>query len=559
MARLGEIIEGKYEVLREIGRGGMSVVYLAMDVRLNKQWAIKEVRRNGSDENSRVTVQSLIAEANLIKKLDHPALPRIVDIIENKDTIFVVMDYIEGEPMDKVLATYGAQPQEAVIEWGKQLCDVLDYLHTRKPPIIYRDMKPGNIMLRPDGTIKVFDFGIAREFKEGRAEDTVCLGTKGYAAPEQFGGRGQTDARTDVYCLGVTLYHLVTGQNPCEPPYELYPIRHWNPTLSSGLEWLIQKCTQMNPEDRFQSCAEVRYVLDNLEKFDGAYRAKQKSKVRMFIASTVATAICLVIGTGGLLLRKAEINKNYNIHMTNGNYTAALEIDATRPEPYIGILSGMDGISEENLATINLYFTETNLSALKENYPHEYSQICYELGLIFVSNSGAADEEDNINECFREARPYFQNVIEQEDSGLNEKNIRIAKAYFNLGKLASNDMKDDDSTLGEGSAATYADRWGYIEEIMDALEPSQLESGGISISRKTLLRTYMFVAYQMQADTRGYLLGGDVSYERFVAVCDEIEDRINMISVDDFEKEAAWKDKTADYLQLARNNAKAVS
>ena len=164
MARLGEIIDGKYEVLREIGRGGMSIVYLAMDVRLNKQWAIKEVRRSGNDENSRVTVQSLIAEANMIKKLDHPALPRIVDIIENEETIFVVMDYIEGEPMDKVLATYGAQPQEAVIEWGKQLCDVLDYLHTRRPPIIYRDMKPGNIMLRPDGTIKVFDFGIAREF-----------------------------------------------------------------------------------------------------------------------------------------------------------------------------------------------------------------------------------------------------------------------------------------------------------------------------------------------------------------------------------------------------------
>ena len=501
----------------------------------------------------------MIAEANMIKKLDHPALPRIVDIIENEETIFVVMDYIEGEPMDKVLATYGAQPQEAVIEWGKQLCDVLDYLHTRRPPIIYRDMKPGNIMLRPDGTIKVFDFGIAREFKEGRVEDTVCLGTKGYAAPEQFGGRGQTDARTDVYCLGVTLYHLVTGQNPCEPPYELYPIRHWNPTLSSGLEWLIQKCTQMNPNDRFQSCAEVRYVLDNLEKFDGAYRAKQKNKVRLFVASTIMTAVCLVIGVGGLLLHKAEISKNYDIHMTNGEYTAALEIDATRPEPYIGILSGMDGINEENMETINLYFTDTNLNGLKENYPYEYAQICYELGLVFVSNSGTNGDEENINEYFKEARPYFKNVVEQENSGLDEKNVRIAKAYYNLGKLANNDMKDDESTLGEGSITTYKDRWSYIEEIMDVLEPAQLETGGISISKKTLLRTYVFVAYQMQADTRGYILGGSVSYERFMAVCDEIEERINQISVEDFEKEAAWKDKTTEYLQLARNNAKAVS
>lgn len=129
MAEIGTVIEGKYEILREIGKGGMSVVYLAMDTHLNKQWAVKEIRKRGSGKNDEIVVNSLLAEANLMKRLDHPALPRIVDIIDNGVTIFVVMDYIEGESLDKILKEYGPQPEEKVIAWAKQLCDALSYLH----------------------------------------------------------------------------------------------------------------------------------------------------------------------------------------------------------------------------------------------------------------------------------------------------------------------------------------------------------------------------------------------------------------------------------------------
>ena len=287
MAERGTIIEGKYEVLKLIGKGGMSKVYLAMDKNLNKQWAIKEIERKAYDKNNEVVVASAMAEANMMKKLDYPSLPRIVDIIEKENVIYVVMDYIEGETLSSVLSKEGAQPQEVVIEWAKELCRVLDYLHTQNPPIIYRDMKPANIMLQPNGNIKLIDFGIAREYKEQNLADTVSLGTKGYAAPEQFGGKGQTDARTDVYCLGVTLYHLLTGQNPCEPPYEIYPIRYWNPQLSSGLEAIIQKCTQLNPEDRYQSCAELLYALDHYDEMDEGYRKKQKNKLKVFFIDLI--------------------------------------------------------------------------------------------------------------------------------------------------------------------------------------------------------------------------------------------------------------------------------
>ena len=178
MAAAGDVIDGKYEILKLIGAGGMSKVYLAMDKRLNKQWAVKEITKRTRDMNNEVVIQSAIAEANMIKKLDHPALPRIVDIIENGDMIFVIMDYIEGETLGNVLKAEGPQPQELVVEWALQLCEVLDYLHTRNPSIIYRDMKPDNIMLKPDGNIKLIDFGIAREYKEHKSSDTIGLGDR---------------------------------------------------------------------------------------------------------------------------------------------------------------------------------------------------------------------------------------------------------------------------------------------------------------------------------------------------------------------------------------------
>ena len=148
MLEIGSLIDGKYKILNKVGQGGMSVVYLAMNEKANKQWAIKEVRKDGV-KDFEIIKQGLVVETDLLKKLSHPSLPSIIDVIEGPDTFLIVMDYIQGNPLSKALEEYGAQPQEYVIEWAKQLCDVLEYLHTRTPPIIYRDMKPANIMLKP--------------------------------------------------------------------------------------------------------------------------------------------------------------------------------------------------------------------------------------------------------------------------------------------------------------------------------------------------------------------------------------------------------------------------
>lgn len=457
MAYLGEIIDDKYEVLREIGRGGMSIVYLAMDKRLNKQWAIKEFRKDKDDESKRLALKALIDEANLMKKLDHPTLPRIVDIIDTNNTVYIVMDYIEGESLNKVLDNYGAQPQEAVIEWGKQLSEVLDYLHTRVPPVIYRDMKPANIMLKPDGTVRLIDFGIAREYKEGKAGDTTSIGTRGYAAPEQFGDKGQTDARTDIYSFGVTLYHLVTGKNPAEPPYEIYPIRHWNPNLSSGLEWLIQKCTQLNPKDRYQSCAEVTYVLENLERFETAYKNKQRKKINLFLISIILTIVFGITGSVSMLLGRQSTSELYKSHMdekTISGYQDAIDVDESQMDAYKALSEEMrasitqikvgnySSKEEKELALaegimydkdIVTYFSNARLNIIEEEDINLYTKINYELGRLYWNNYDI--DNPGSTASAKQALPYFENVIEsasnsENNRGLSYKEYKLAQYYY---------------------------------------------------------------------------------------------------------------------------------
>ncbi|WP_426350420.1 serine/threonine protein kinase [Alloiococcus sp. CFN-8] len=444
MTSIGSAIDKKYEILKKIGQGGMSVVYLAMDKRLNKQWAIKEIKKEGSGRNNEIIVQSLLAEANLMKKLDHPSLPRIVDIIDTGETIYVVMDYIEGEPLDRIVNEYGAQPQERVIDWAKQLCDVLQYLHSQKPPIIYRDMKPANVMLKPEGNLKVIDFGIAREFKEENLADTVSLGTKGYAAPEQFGGKGQTDARTDIYCLGVTLYHLVTGQNPSEPPYELYPIRQWNPNLSGGLERIIQKCTQLNPEDRYQSCAELLYDLEHYEKVDDEYKRKQKGKLKAFIISSSLCLLMLITGFTGRFLAAKEKGDNYdnkiNISASTeyetkiNTYKEAINLIGSDPRAYHKLLEAYKanntfGDQESNEFTA-LY--NSNKSAFSTP-DIENLNIKYDIGTTYFYLYSGGD--NSFRSRILKAYPYFLDIYEadNEDFEFNS----MAESYYIIGSFYS--------------------------------------------------------------------------------------------------------------------------
>lgn len=411
MLEIGSVIDGKYKILNVVGKGGMSVVYLAMNERANKQWAIKEVRKDGM-QSFEVVKQNLVAETDLLKKLNHPHLPSIIDVIDCDDTFLIVMDYIEGNPLSKALETSGAQNQDDVIEWAKQLCDVLGYLHSRKPPIIYRDMKPSNVMLKPDGNVMLIDFGTAREFKYSSVADTTCLGTQGYAAPEQFGGHGQTDARTDIYCLGATMYHLVTGHNPATPPYEMYPIRQWNPMLSSGLEEIILKCTQRNPEDRYQSCAELLYALDHYKDLDIENKKVQSFKWKTFLASFIMTIVMLVGTIGFSAGLTVQTSSTYESYIANGDsavsqdaaekyYLDAINVDPANPLAYQKLLERCTSdskLSEDEYNTIKDTIYEHE-DELKSKYPSEYADnVAYKLGqALYFSYVPSSQESESEN------------------------------------------------------------------------------------------------------------------------------------------------------------------
>lgn len=429
MLEIGSIIDGKYKILNKVGQGGMSIVYLAMNEKANKQWAIKEVRKDGVKDFELIK-QGLIVETDMLKKLSHPSLPSIVDVIEDDDTFLIVMDYIQGNPLSKTLEEYGAQSQENVVEWAKQLCDVLGYLHSRKPPIIYRDMKPANVMLKPDGSITLIDFGTAREYKSKNIADTTCLGTIGYAAPEQFGGMGQTDARTDIYCLGATLYHLVTGMNPCEPPYEIRPIRQINPALSSSLEKIIIKCTQRDPNARYQSCAELMYDLEHFDEMDNTYRRKMKFHLGIFITSVILTIGFGCVAIWGNASAENVKSKNYSYILSNAksldDYYEAILTDPSKTDAYLELVNYLrtDTLTKEEADGLNQLqagldrknsngYSETVnvLEKLKENNYDGYLDVCYEFGNAFLFSSDTTNDREryvNAAKWFSEAKDKYE-------------------------------------------------------------------------------------------------------------------------------------------------------
>ncbi|MGV2939544.1 protein kinase [Mesobacillus sp. LC4] len=413
LIQIGTIIDDRYEILKEIGRGGMSVVYLAMDNRLNKSLVVKDIRKR-SNSNNELLINSLVVEANMLKKLDHGSLPKIYDIIESEGDIYVVMDYIEGESLKERLKRDGKIPAKEVIEWAKQLSDVLGYLHTRKPyPIIYRDMKPDNVMLTPEGKIKLIDFGIAREFKTENLSDTTNLGTKGYAAPEQISGR-QTDAKTDIYSLGITLYHLVTGKSLSEPPFEIRPIREWDPTLPEGLEHIIKKCTQAEPANRYQNCEELSYDLEHINRLTKGYKNMLIKKLAMFLVPAV---LFLAFSTTSVLGYKGMKNEQFQDYMNlvnqasialmDGEQTEAIKllesatrVDNGRPEAYINLLDLYinRNQTDEGLAKLESY--------IQDEYGgvHENNEVLFKMGMTYF----------DVKRDYNNALKYFQQVDEKE-------------------------------------------------------------------------------------------------------------------------------------------------
>jgi serine/threonine protein kinase len=267
----GTILQNQYRIIRVLGVGGMGAVYLAEDTQLfGKHWAVKELIDSFSNPQERAAAwQQFEQEARILVSLDHPNLPKIVRYFSEGGRLYLVMEYIDGRTLEEILAqTPGFLPEAQVVDWARQICDVLDYLHSRMPPVIFRDLKPANIMLGRDNRIRLIDFGIARLFDPRKQTDTLKMGSHGYAPPEQYAGMGRTDARSDVYGLGATMYHLLTNQVPVDSiqrilpqPMQLIPPRRLNPSLSPGVEQVILMATNEHPDRRYQSATQMKAAI----------------------------------------------------------------------------------------------------------------------------------------------------------------------------------------------------------------------------------------------------------------------------------------------------------
>lgn len=523
MLKIGSIIDGKYKILSEIGHGGMSTVYLAINEKANKTWAVKEVRKK-YNKDFNILKQSLIVETNLLKQLNHKNLPSIIDVIDSDEDFLIVMDYIEGNTLELLLDDYGAQNQEEVVSWVLQLCDVLEYLHSRPSPIIYRDMKPSNVMLKSDGNVVLIDFGTAREFKEKNVADTTCLGTQGYAAPEQFGGMGQTDERTDIYCLGATMYHLLTGHNPSEPPYEMYPITQWNEKLSNGLEKIVQKCTQKNPKDRYQSVKELKYDLMHYHELETQNQKRYRRRIFLFGLSMFMSVLCAIISLGANTIAGSKKNTEYENVLERASYNTdnkeaiqlymdAIKIDPSKAEAYHYFYDKIieDGVfddyEEDELLHLSAS-TEMYLKDFEQINQTEYAEFCYEIGNAYwYYYVHEESRQSNAVSWFHAASKYFE---QYENKKMEYKRSCL---YVEIGtfykKVLSAQIEGNDKGI-------YGEYWNKLCELK-ALNDENPDRDMIT------LRMYREIVSRVTEYSK-YLYEDGVEESSLLKVLDEIEE-----------------------------------
>jgi serine/threonine-protein kinase len=265
------LLQDRYLILKKLAQGGQSAVYLVADTLENSaQYALKEMSESELNLAERKqAIADFQREADMLRLLNHRALAKVYSTFIEDSKHYMLMEYVAGRNLEEVLAGAGKPLAEAqVVSWGIAMCDVLAYLHRQSPPIIYRDLKPSNIIVRPDESVKLIDFGIARFHQTGQSKDTVCLGTDGYAPIEQYSGK--TEPGSDIYALGATLYQLLTNKVPAAAPTRVanvdsfLPPRQLNPALSGAAEAVILRAMEIHLSQRYMDADEMKSALEGV-------------------------------------------------------------------------------------------------------------------------------------------------------------------------------------------------------------------------------------------------------------------------------------------------------
>ncbi|MBE6066515.1 MAG: serine/threonine protein kinase [Clostridium lundense] len=365
----GSVLDRKYEVIGIIGQGGMGSVYLCKNINLDTLWAIKEVPKEVKGN------VNFLAEPNILKKLKHPGIPRIIDIFYENDNLYMVEDYIEGENLKEYVKRKGTLNTEEMCNIASEMGEIVEYLHSFDPPIIHRDLKPSNIMITPEGEVVLIDFGISRVYKPGQESDTVYIGSRGYAAPEQFYGTGQSSIQTDIYALGAVIYFMLTGKAPSTALEPLYD-ENYDENVNIDIREIIKKAMKIKVEERYGSIQEMSKEIHKvseteatilrtrlfLDKEDISKSTKRKSLCKSLLIFFLIITL-IIIGTYSLIYSYQEAKAK-----TKGN------------------LENVNNINEsvdKNLEMVDL--EESNIPTMENNTDEQNDNI-------------NTDEEDNDND-----------------------------------------------------------------------------------------------------------------------------------------------------------------
>ena len=462
--REGDIVDGSWEVIKQIGQGGSGTVYLVRDIELNRLLALKEVPVRNTDQGKR-QAKAVVAEVSLLKSLSHPSIPRILKMTHDEHSILIIMDYIEGYSLRNLIAKKDYIEEALIIKWGLALCDTLKYLHNRNPKVIYRDLKPHNVMLSNENHLFLMDFGISREVGpdfDYSKEDRV--GTKGYAAPEMRAKNAWFDERSDIYALGRTLYFLATRNSPSleklpngqELP--ILPIRQYDASRSVGLEKIIEKATAYKPKDRYQSVEEMIYDLKNIDKMSEGYirTIKRRATTIYTLFGTLVLGVFL-LGSGALYSQMATTDA-YNQAISKGK--TSQDLDALVSASKI-----MPGEVEPYLEMVKIYrssghFTSEDefqlLSALQSNLPslkgkEGAGDLLYQIGQLYWFYYPQNGQTKSVS--------WFEQA---KDFGVSEKNQRLLSIYLELGTFKKGILS---SITDHSDSGMYKAYWNALGEL----------------------------------------------------------------------------------------------
>ena len=483
MAKIGDIIEGRFQIIEEIDRGGMSVVYLAMDLTLKSTWALKEVLRTGNESK----YEKALREARLMSELKFYGIPIIVDIKEVREAgvAYIAMQYIPGKSLQEIMLKQNAPfPESFVTEIGIRVSEILEYLHQQSPPVIHRDIKPANIMyVENDQSVWLLDFGEAKRLTPETLRDETPSGTPDFMAPEQrsesLGGRQVSNEASDIFALGSTLFYMATGQFSTRSANtnEFYSISDIDGRASKMFSDVIAKAMAVAPERRFQSVAEFHTALKRCTADVIERRRTAKQKIRRFAAGLILSAVFAASGTGMLLIDRTRDNANFEERLqtarsSDGTYeekvSAAMDAIALKPDR----LEGYDVLRE--LQDSDYEFTvEEEKKFFGVIAPHKselekqpgYSEFAYNIGLMYLMSYTQSSE------AYIKAIDWFSAVSPDSPR------YQAASIYRQIGEYDKNIEKKVDAGTESGA---FREEW---DNLQHALEQTKNENNELLLLR----------------------------------------------------------------------------